>query len=507
MSEPSYEVVPYEGRAIPASAPAALALTARVHGGPRPPLERARVLELGCGDGANLVPLAFHHPDWTLVGVDASERAIAVARESARELGLDNVTFVRADLASYAPDGEHDYVIAHGIYSWVDAERRTALRRIARAALARNGLAYVSFNAQPGWGVRGRVRDALHRSATDLTGARARASGLLEVLGEPQRDWSVILRHELERAAAAPDGYLAHEYLAAHNEPFWLGDVVRDFSAEGLRYVGDATFDRPEGFVDPALRERVRPLAGDAIAEEELIDLLVYRQLRAAVLARSDAAFDAPTGPELLDEARIAAVVRAASDPFDPTPGVEERFTGPRGTEVRIASALAKMAMLILARDYPKGYRLGELCAIAASTLSSYGIVPEPEVREALRAGLWQLFRSLEIELRLDAPELRTTPSERPIASALARHEAARRPALTTPLHGALPLEPIDRAIVAHLDGTREPDELARELAAQVERGELELEGAPSGAARIVPLLEARVRETITTLGWWGLAR
>ncbi|MCZ7685664.1 MAG: class I SAM-dependent methyltransferase [Sandaracinaceae bacterium] len=105
MTEPSYEEVPYEGRAVPASAPAALALTARAHGGPRPALEVARVLELGCGDGANLIPLAFHHPDWSLLGVDTSERAIAAARAGALALGLGNVRFERADVAELELEG------------------------------------------------------------------------------------------------------------------------------------------------------------------------------------------------------------------------------------------------------------------------------------------------------------------------------------------------------------------------------------------------------------------
>src|SRR5690606_1469217 len=134
---------------------AALVMTARAHGGPRGPLERARVLELRCGDGANLLPLAFHHPDFTLTGVDSSARAIGVAEESARALGLSNVRFTCADIAAFAPEGEHDYMIAHGLYSWIDADRREALRRIVRGALAPGGLAYVSFNAQPAWGVRG----------------------------------------------------------------------------------------------------------------------------------------------------------------------------------------------------------------------------------------------------------------------------------------------------------------------------------------------------------------
>ena len=521
MAEPSYDEVPYEGRAIPASAPAALRMTARAHGGPRGTLEGARVLELGCGDGANLLPLAFHHPDWLLVGVDASARAIAVAEESARALELSNVRFVHADVARFTPEGEQDYVVAHGLYSWIDAERRAALRRVVRHVLAPTGLAYVSFNAQPAWGVRGRVRDVLARGPGDLASARRRTAALLELLGDPQHDWAVLLRHELERAAEAPDAYLAHEYLAADNDAFWLGDVVRDFEREGMRYVGDATFDRPEGFVQPELRERARQLEGGpivgsdpadcyvvplSIAEEERIDLLAYRQLRAAVFARDDSTFEAPAGIELLDEARVASVVRALGDPFDPSPGVEEPFAGPRGSEVHVSGALSKMALLVLARDYPKGYRLSELCAIAAGLLSQQRITPEPDARDRLRAGLWALARHLEIELRLEAPALRTTPGERPIATALTRHEAASRPALTTALHSALPIEPVDRAIIARLDGTRPPSEIAGERVRAVDSGALSLEGAPSGAARLGPLLEAQVEQTITTLGWWGLA-
>src|SRR5690606_18424723 len=135
-------------------------------------------------------------------------------------------------------------------------------------------------------------------------------------------------------------------------------DVVRDFSRAGIAYVGDATFDRPEGFVDPRVRARAAELTDDPIAREELLDLLAYRQLRAAVLCRDDAPRAPAAGPALIDEAFVASAVRAESDPFDPRPEVEERFVGPHhggGAEVRVSSALAKMAMLILASVYPRG--------------------------------------------------------------------------------------------------------------------------------------------------------
>jgi SAM-dependent methyltransferase len=456
MSHPTYEEVPYGGRSISATAPAALALCARVHGGPRPSLEAARVLELGCGDGANLLALAFHHPDWTCVGVDSSPLALESAERDARELGLTNVRFLLADVATLElREPEFDFVLAHGIYSWVDARRRLALRRLIHAALSPRGLAYVSFNAQPAWGVRGRVRDVLVRGRLGLESSRDRASALRALVGEPAHPWAGLLAHELERVVEASDAYLAHEYLAADNEAFWLGDVVAECAEAGLGYVGDALFDRPEGFVSPELREAVEAASADRVEQEELIDLVAYRQMRAAVLCRDDAEREAAAGSALLDDAWIAGVVRASSDPFDLDADVEETFVGPRGTEVRVRAPLAKMALLVLANRYPQAFRFDALCVAAQAQLATRGIRAPSEERAMLRSGLYALWGRNELELRVSDAPLRTTPGERPAASALSRQEAARGRHLTTPTHAALPLEPIERAIVAELDGAR----------------------------------------------------
>src|SRR5690242_9663662 len=101
MPVEDYEAVPYVGQPLPPSAPAARAMTSLAHGGPMPRLDGARVLELGCGDGANLIPLAFCHPDYELVGIDVSPGAIAKAREGASAVGVTNVRFEEADLAHF----------------------------------------------------------------------------------------------------------------------------------------------------------------------------------------------------------------------------------------------------------------------------------------------------------------------------------------------------------------------------------------------------------------------
>ncbi len=492
---------------MPWASPAALSLTSRAHGGPGlAPGAPVRVLELGCGDGAHLVPVAWFRPELTALGVDVSEGALARARRTTDALGLgERLRFEARDLAALEVEpGSFDVVIAHGVYSWIDAERRAALRRVSARALREGGLAYVSFNAEPGWSVRGRVRDALVRGGvTTADEARARLAGLRALVpDEPADAWSALLAHELERAAASEEGYLLHEYLAPDNASFWLGDVARDFEAEGLVYAGDATFDRLEGHVDPRLRARVAAIGGDWRTQEEHVDLAGFRQLRAAVFAKGEVTAPPPRAA-LVEDAWIAGAVARRSDPFDLTEGVEEVFDGPKGRELRIRSATLKVALLLLADRYPRGTRLDALHAECRARLAPHGIPTRPI--EDLAASLGRLHEEMQIELRLEDARLRVEPGERPRALALTRHEAAERDVLTTPTHAMLPLEPIDRAIVARLDGTRTLEALAAELAEDVAAGRLALEGAPSSAARARPAIEARLAVTVATMGWWGL--
>lgn len=504
-----YDSIPFRGRPVPWASPAALGLTSLAHGGPAlDPTRPTRVLELGCGDGAHLVPLAAFRPHVTCVGIDVSASALAVARDAATTLGLTNASFELADVAHLEPPAEpYDVVVAHGVYSWIDAERRAALRRVAARSVRDGGLVYVSFNAEPGWSVRGRVRDALVRARpASLDAARARLAALRGLLpDEPQDAWSYLLVHELERAAEATDGYLEHEYLAADNACFWLGDVVRAFEPEGLRYVGEATFDRAEGFVDPSLRQLAAALDGDELAREEWLDLRGFRQLRCAVFAKTASVDAPPPRAAVVERAWVAGAVARRNDPFDLQQGAEEVFDGPMGRELRIRSATVKVALLLLADRWPRGTRLDALHAECVERLDELGIEAEPATKLAETLGA--LHEELQVELRLEDGEVRTVASERPTALPLTRHEAASRDVLTTPFHGMVPIEPIDRAIIARLDGTRSREALCAELTEDILRGAIEIGGAPSGAARVGAFLEVRLDATLTTLGWWGLVR
>jgi len=508
MSEDSrtrYDRVPFPGRPVPWATPSALSVASTAAGGPSLAAdEPLRVLELGCGDGAHLLGLAAFRPQLRAVGLDDSEGALAAARAQLDALGMTNVELRREDLATAVVEERgYDVVLAHGVYSWVDAERRDALRRICAAALRDGGLAYVSFNAQPGWSVRGRVRDLLVRGGATVDDAAARLDAVRGLLPDEPRDaWSTMLLHEVERAGAAAPGYLAHEYLSPHNAAFWLGDVVADFADAGLTWCGDALFDRAEGYVPEPLRELVDALGLDRVARAEHVDLRMYRQLHGLVFARGEVG-EPPSAGALMRTGWIAGALRRRSDPFDIRDGMPETFDGPPGREVQVSSATTKMALLLLADRYPVGTRLDDLYAQTREKLAENTFVAEP--MEKLAAALGRLHRETLLELRHEDVALRVDVPERPEALAITRYEVDHRDVLTTPTGSMLPIEPIDRALVTQLDGSATLDAIADAVTDAVLDGTLALEGAPAGAPRVRAMIINRLTSLTTLLGWWGL--
>ena len=123
-SEPTaYDEVPYVSTARASTSPVRMEAIARLLGVPAAGANDAFVLEAGCGDGGNLIPLAVALPGSRFVGIDLAASAIAKARAGAVAAGVTNVRFETADLAAL-PESltGFDYVVAHGVYSWVPFE-------------------------------------------------------------------------------------------------------------------------------------------------------------------------------------------------------------------------------------------------------------------------------------------------------------------------------------------------------------------------------------------------
>ena len=223
----SYDEVPYHSWPYRQSHPDRLATIALLFGMEPQPIERARILELGCAGGGNLIPMAETLPGSRFVGIDLSERELAEAQSLVEQLQLKNVELIHNNIVAVDQElGKFHYIIVHGLFSWVPPEVQDRILQICRENLEPNGVAYVSYNTYPGWRMRGMIRDMVCYHTEQLTGPRERVSqarALLRFLSRSavnhKNAYAAYLAEELGLFSQVEDYYLFHDHLEKVNEP------------------------------------------------------------------------------------------------------------------------------------------------------------------------------------------------------------------------------------------------------------------------------------------------
>ena len=271
----SYDQVRYPGLPLAQTHPDRLATIAGLFGLRAASPARCRVLEIGCGEGGNLIPMALTLPGSEFTGIDRAEQAIAQGRSVAAALGLSNVTLRQLDLMEAGRLGEFDYIIAHGVYSWVPREVREGLLRLCRASLAPQGVAYVSYNAYPGFHRREMFREMMlyHvRGIEDPEGRVRQARELIESLakcqpaGKPAR---ALFDEELRHLSESEEWFLYHDDLAPTNHALYFHEFVADARRHELQYLAEADFFEMQDdvYAEPVTGMLQRLADGDVLAQ------------------------------------------------------------------------------------------------------------------------------------------------------------------------------------------------------------------------------------------------
>ena len=448
-----YEQVPYPSLAEPLTHPDVLRDAARRRGLDAPDAEKARVLELGCGDAAGLVAMGWRLRGGRFVGIDRSVAAIARGQAALTSLGLSNVELIAADLSSIETEpGTFDYVVAHGLASWVTLETLNRALALARRAIHPRGVVYLSYNVSVAWGIRGGLRDVLVRATrgidepkTKLVQARQMLRLLLDLAGTPQaRDaHSFVLRRELELLMSAPDHALFHDILAPHHHAYSVEEMAAHAGRHELRMLAELRSVGSDARTWLARREALERLTRDPILAELASDVLDRRAFRATAFCRADAPVAAPlTARDLLGEGRLACRLVPADE--------KKSFRSPDGTIVSVDDESVARAIGALVSRWPSGLGLTELAEIAGVSPDDAGFVETlAALRDASHLAVWRRPLPCAAEL-----------GERPMATALARYEAARRVSATNLLHEGVPLDDAARRLVLQADGTRTLAEL-----------------------------------------------
>lgn len=480
-----YDQTPYRSFPYPLTRPAHVAAIAHVFGLATPSVATARVLEIGCGGGGNLIPTAAAFPEAHFVGIDLSPLQIGQARDRVEAARLSNIEFRDVSVTDVdASWGTFDYIVCHGVYSWVPAEVGRAILRITAERLADTGAAVISYNVLPGWQLRRVARDAMlaHAAQFDEPAEKlAQARAFLDFLKEHSSEhtpYGQVLRREAGILAVQSDDYVLHEFLEAENNPCTVLEFVKAAEAAGLGYLGDSEIHTmlPESH-GPEMAAQLRRLATDRVQLEQYIDLVIGRTFRQSILMKPAAIAQAQQAPRPSSMAglHVAATFVDVPPAIGPGPFVFKaaaRRSADAFRTLTTENPVVARALAALSRRWPSTTTAAELTEAVASHDAPREIVAV--------AVLDTLFRLMSAGMLL----LSTTPiragraeAAHPVGWSLARADAGRGAVQTASLHHeSVRLDGPSRTLLPLLDGTRDRPALIRSVLDMLDRGAIELQ-------------------------------
>lgn len=488
----SFDAVPYEGYVYRNSHPDYLYAIGKLFGMSPPPYETARVLELGCGAGGNLLPLALRFPNMTLTGIDLSAEGIAEADRLKEALELENVAFLKKDIMELGDaDGPLDYVLCHGVFSWVPDDVREKILDFCRHALSPQGLALISYNALPGWHAITPARDLMRYHAQLFTAPKdkiSQARMMLDFMAEnapaDTSHYKTMLQAERKTLSEANDSYVFHDHLFWMNTPFYLHQFAALLPPHGLQYVGDTNLSMM--YVRNMGDAAARHLAGiaDPIRQEQYMDFLCNRRFRSSIIAHDNVTLNRKMDPEAFFGLSIAANAFPEAGSHDLQEPVVFRkregvghFTSTNPVVTAFCLALVEAGGCPVSAD--------DLAAVVQERL---GITEPAAMRASLGVTGLELILMDFITLHGVPGEFVLQVSTRPCVYAPARAEAADNPQrrrLTTAVRESVSTDRFTNMLVVLVDGSRDVKALIRAMAAHLTSGDLAI-GSGQTVTRLV---------------------
>lgn len=470
----AYDETPYLSLPFSYTAPGSMRAVAHLYGISTPDLTRARVLELGCAAGGNLLPFAMAYPEARAVGVDLSPQQIEAGQRAAEAAGARNLDLHAMSLTDITPEfGTFDYIICHGVFSWVPPEVRDAILRICKTNLAPEGIAYISYNTYPGWKASDVIRDAMMLNSFGAQTPQERLARAKDMLGLIENGlWEnnplqSALQHTAQKLRGQSDHYLLHEYLEAVNTPCYFLEFAAAAQQAGLAYLTDA---EPQLSFPSTYGSRValglNGLAVNAGREmrEQYLDFAIGRSFRKSILVhaeRAESILEQPDGGAFTGM-HLAADLRA--QPGAAASSQQRQYLSARGATLTSHDPVAHTLMDMLGESWPRSVPFD---AIREAARKHAPAATQEELTSALLSHVIALVQSNALNYRLE-PSPYEAPQSKPvlIAGALDLLPEAIRPNTQVSLHNLWhqgvtpPADPLSRHIMTMMDGSRSATEL-----------------------------------------------
>ena len=474
----AYDEVPYTSHAFPQTNPLYLQGVAKLFGLTTADPAKARVLEIGCAAGGNIVTIANNFPASQCVGIDYSKKQIEEGQALLKAVSLPNLTLKHLSVTDIAPDfGEFDYIICHGVMSWVLPDVQDRIFEVCRNNLAKDGVAFISFNTLPGWNTVRTARDMMiyHTARfSDIATKAQQSKLLLKFVGDAMKannnPMATFLERELELISAQPDSYVLHDHLEENNSPFYFHDFMRRAGQKGLQYLADTSLETM--FTGNFSAEVAQTLAtsDDLVRTEQYMDFITNRRFRNTLLCHKDRILSRNIQSEAIADGYVISCF-AYPENFD-THDISAKqfmsFRAPNGIAVNSDDAVCMALMRVLMGGRFQPLAVADIPARVAQCLKQYkisGVTTDPSALASQVQLLLLRYIFMGGVLFFLAPyPCATTVTKKPEVSMLARYQATRQPWISGKRHESVGIDTFDAIFIPFLDGTRDEAALAKAM-------------------------------------------
>jgi methyltransferase-like protein/cyclopropane fatty-acyl-phospholipid synthase-like methyltransferase len=486
-SDTSYDEIPYGSHAIPGSHPDRLFSIARLFSVDAVPPSEAKILELGCAGGGNLIPIASQFPKARCVGVELSAVQVENAKIAIRYANLDNVEVIQGSITEIGPElGTFDYILCHGVYSWVpDAVRESILRTTAQN-LSHTGVAFISCNTLPGWHFRGMIREMMLRHTAGIPDNRTKilqARALLDFLSvSTQKDaspYATYLRQEAAKLNVFPDEYIFHEYLESINNAYYFQDFAKAAARWKLKYLADSNL--PSIWIGNLPPEAAAKLGSipDPILQGHYMDCLAGRSFRENLLVHDSVSINRNPLAGSMSGIRFSGQFtpheEGEAPGHNPKPGEKSYLV--KQKIARTADKLAQAMMETLHQNFPLSLDIDEILSEVEKRIQLSDDEKNNLIRKCLQELYqWSMMGLVNFQFHPDRAAYRGIP--KPKATNWARAQAEAGSTVTTLQHRLQQLTANQRLIMPFLTGLNSIADLASHMSVLLRTGAVEIEPA-----------------------------
>jgi methyltransferase-like protein/cyclopropane fatty-acyl-phospholipid synthase-like methyltransferase len=518
-----YNIIAYPGHPYVQTHPDRLATLAFLHGMKPTPVERCRVLELGCGDGANLIPMALQLLGSDFLGIDLASLPIRKGRQQIFDLGLANIRLEEADLMDFpSASGPFDYIIAHGLYSWVSPAVQKKIMEIVQTCLTPQGVAYISYNTLPGGHFRLMLREMMQYHVRKLTSPEKQVSqgaSLIKLIAGAQIEpnaYGALMQQEWEhRLSQRTPGAIFHDELGEHNRHFYFHEFMEQAAHHHLQFLAEAEFSEMHSanFL-PAVDGLLKQLEDDILSRQQYLDFLKGRRFRQTLLCHDKTPIDRTILPERIMSLWAASIAEPSTPLSLEKADSSVRFRGPAGSSITTAHPLIKAGLFCLGETWPLPISFEALWERAQTRLMAQASslpLDTPADRIDLAKTLFTCYRGGLVELHCWAPSLAPKPGDRPLVSPLARMQTTQENVITTLCHTSVEISgALEKKLLQLLDGTRDRVMILKALEEAILSGEVTLPEAQDGEpipeiGKVRAVLAASLESQLNRLARLGL--